>query len=178
MKYSKEFYMLLAHINPAIYDVIFPHGPIQNFSGSESREFKAGNYQTQGNVFGTDLSGDLKVLAKLSWRMKNLTEDLRAVVVHAKSYAEQGNEYNSTSSVISELIDEYCGNGIRFPFPPRPHWFDRNPTIAEKVAAASLFVHASSALEGTEIESALQQGADKILDSAIEQVAGTKSISR
>lgn len=174
MKFSKDFYLLLGHINPAIYDFIFPHGPVQNFSGYAARESKARYYQAQGSAYGTDFSGDLKVLAKLSWKMSNLAADLRTVTVQAKSFQEQRNGVSGRSSFISELIDEYCGTVPRFHFPPRPNWFDEKVTIEEKVAAAALFAQAAAFVEGTEIESVLFEGADKILNSAMEQVAAHK----
>ncbi len=44
MKYSRNFYELLAHINPAMYDAIFPMNPFAHFNASSGStpEFKLG----------------------------------------------------------------------------------------------------------------------------------------
>lgn len=165
MKYRKELYLMLAHINPALYDVIFPQGPL-NIGAPQQVRMYSHEHQTQGSIFGTDYSGELTVLARLSWKMKHLIESLRTVIIQSKAFSEQGNKTKGMQSFVSALIDEYCGNGIRVPFPPRPKGFE-TMSVHEKVAAATVFAHAATAMQGTELETIFGEGADKVLDSAI-----------
>lgn len=169
MKYSKDIYLLLARINPALYDVIFPMGPVKYAAGGGERELIFHNYETLGNMYGTDLSGEVKVLAKLSWRMKTLIAELRSVITFEKIAHGQLNSSHGAAALISEIADEYCGTVVRQHFPPRPHWADGKLTIEEKVSAATIFSQAASYAVGTDIEEVLAEGADKILDSAIAQ---------
>lgn len=166
MKYSKEMISLLGHLNPSIYDFIFPHGPVQQVQATSKKDFVSANYQTQGSIYGTDFSGELHLLAKLTWKMKNLTEDLRAVIIQSKLSGQEG-KAEGFSSFVSEIADEYCGTVTRIPFPPKPHWFDDTLTIQERVAAATIFSQAAATVKGTELETFLSKGADRILDSAL-----------
>jgi len=175
MKYSKEFIALIAHINPALFDVIFPMGPLYVHE-SNLKEFKIGDHATKGSIFGTDMSGDLKVFAKFSWKMRNLTEQLRSILVQSKLTGEREDNSGRLNSMIQEVIDDYCGNGI-IHFPPKPRWMNKQVTVEEKVGAAILLSEAASAVDGTELETMLSEGADKILDSAIAQVGETENKS-
>lgn len=169
MKYSRQFYELIAHLNPALYDVIYPMGPVKNVHAT-SAAFIERSYQTKGSNYGTDFSGEYKLPVKLTWGMKNLTDKLSMIITqHSISPIEKANG-EGANAFVSDLIEPYCGNTPRrIPFPPKPHGIAEAVTFEEKVSAAVIFAHASFAVQGSILEIMFAEGADKIIDSAMAQ---------
>jgi hypothetical protein len=167
MARAVSFVSILGRLNPAIYDVIFPHGPI---------------------VFTRVAAGLHDRVSAVALNPQPLPprEQLQLAAVHVArdlafaALAAEAAGHGGGARGIASAIDDWCGNGrpprpIPWPGPwPLPWPFDTEPhkewdVQASQVAGALSLAAIAARLGPGEIRDALAKGADQLLDAATEQ---------
>jgi hypothetical protein len=163
MAKATQLVSILGRINPAIYDFIFPHGPVQTRGFGSRIDEVALNPQPLPPEPPPD-------------RLQRVS----ALVAHkiaSAAIAMEAAGQDSAARIVSAAIDDWCGNGrppIPIPWPgPWPFAFD--PVTAPKdldVAASRLvgalsFAAVASRMGAGKVRDALSAGADKLLDASL-----------
>ena len=167
MARAVTFVSILGRLNPAIYDVIFPHGPIV-FS-----RVAAGLHD---RVSAVALNPQpLPPRDHLQLAAALVARDIAHAAIGAEATGQGGGARS-----IAVAIDDWCGNGRPprpFPWPgpwPCPWPFETEPqkdwdVQASQVAGALSLAAIASRLAPGEIRDALAKGADQLFDAAAEQ---------
>jgi hypothetical protein len=154
---------VLGKIDPAVWDAIIPHGPIQRLS--VARSFRPG--------------GELVALNPQPLPPKEAFLIESAAVAHDIAYAAINAEAARSDAVgpmVSEAIRGWCGNEPRpwprpwpIPWPPEP---EPNPDWdidASRVVGALSLANVASRLDEGPARDALTQGAEQLLEVGLEQ---------
>ena len=156
---------VLGRINPAVWDVIIPHGPVSSRS-SAVRAFAPGV--------------DAVALNPQPLPPKELFHRASAAVAHDIAFAAisaQAAGSDAAGRIVSDAVDDWCGTRPRpfpwphpwpFPWPPEP---EPNPDwdIAEsRLVGALTLASVASRLQDGPARDALAKGAEQLLDVALE----------
>ena len=161
------FLAVLGRINPAIFDVIFPHGPIQRAG--------AARYQIRSAAVGRFSPGDLVSLNPQPLPPKEILQF--AAVEAANQIAEAAVVAQATDQDVGGLvavwIDDWCGNGRKpipwpwpwpFPWPvdpePNPDWDIPASQVAGALALAAVAIR----LDEGPAREALGAGAERLMN--------------
>ena len=164
MAKATQLIAVLGRINPAIFDLIFPHGPVQTAHRLASRfEEVALNPQP------LPPEPPPEKLQRVS-----------ALVAHEIAFAAIAMEAaggEGAARMINSAIDDWCGNGrppIPIPWPgPWPFAFDPAAAPKELDVAASrtvgalAFAAVASRMSSGKVREALSAGADKLLEAGL-----------
>ena len=167
MAKATQLVSLLGRLNPAIFDVIFPHGSVQAVGFASRINEVALNPQPLPPEPPPDRLQRVSVL-----------------VAHQIAFAAitiEASGQDSGVRLINSAIDDWCGNGrppIPIPWPgpwPFASSLDDAPTdldvaASRLVGALSLAAVASRMGKG-KVQEALSAGADKLLEASVGQVA-------
>ena len=156
---------ILGRINPAIYDVIFPHGPIV---------FHRAGFSQPGVSAASDLNPQpLPPKDQLLVAAASVARDVAFAALAAEAAGTGGG-----ARVIGAAIDDWCGTVPRVPFPwPRPWPFpwplnEKQPDLdiaaSRLVGALSLAAVAARLPDGA-VKDALSKGVDQLADVAVGQ---------
>jgi hypothetical protein len=168
MAKATQLLSVLARINPAIFDYIFPHGPVQ------SHAFASRIAQVALNPQPLPPEPPPEKLQRVS-----------ALVAHNIAFAAIAAEAAGQDGgvrMITSAIDDWCGNGrppIPIPWPgPWPFAFAVDELPKDLDVAASRLVGALSLaavaqrMGAGKVREALAAGADKLMDASL--AAGAK----
>jgi hypothetical protein len=162
---------VLGRIHPAIFDVIFPHGPVI---------FSRAAFGRQGGRSATELNPQpLPPVDGFLLASATVAHDIAFAALSAEA---AGNE--AASRIVTSAIDEWCGNGRpRFPIPwpgpwPFPWAFETEPQRSHDVAASQVVGALSLAavaarLSPGAVRDALSTGAEQLLDAATQRSTQT-----
>lgn len=163
MARSIQLLSVLARLNPAVFDVIFPRGPVHSHVFALRIDEVALNPQPLPPEPPPD---------KL--------QRVSALVAHQIAFAAITTEAAGQDSgvrMINSAIDDWCGNGrppIPIPWPgPWPFAFALNAAPKEFDVAASRFVGAlsfaavASRMGTGKVREALAAGADKLMEASL-----------
>lgn len=150
----------IARINPAVYDAIFPRGPISRYTSGVAEILLNPQPLPPGP------EPDVIQLEAVA---------LATRVVHAALDANLRGE-NSTQ-LVSEIVDDWCATPWprRWPWPgpgPRP---DEGPSPDPwrlddaRIIGATIFASYASRLGEGELRTALAEGAEKLVDTVIHE---------
>ncbi len=87
--------------------------------------------------------------------------------------AELIQEISGTTGYAARFVDDYCGNGFRFPWPfpgPRPNWFREEVTAMDLAVMAVQFDAAAKASANREVQSSLAQASTKLLETGLSKL--------
>ena len=168
MAKATQLLSVLARINPAIWDYIIPHGPVQGHSFASRINEVALNPQP------LPPEPPPETLQRVS-----------ALVAHQIAFtaiALEAAGQDGGARMISAAIDDWCGNGrppIPIPWPgPWPFAFSLDATPKDLDVASSRLVGAlafsavASRMGSGKVKEALSNGADKLLEASV--AAGTR----
>ena len=168
MAKATQLLSVLARLNPAIFDFIFPHGPVQSHGFASRINEVALNPQPLPPEPPPD-------------RLQRVS----ALIAHNIAFAAIAMEaagQDGGARMISSAIDDWCGNGrppIPIPWPgPWPFAFDlaaapkELDVAASRLVAALSFAAVASRMGSGKLREALSAGADKLLEASLE--AGTR----
>jgi hypothetical protein len=163
MAKATQLVSLLGRLNPAIFDVIFPHGPVQALGYVSRINLVALNPQPLPPEPPPD-------------RLQRVS----ALVAHQIAFAAIALDTSGQDSgvrLINSAIDDWCGNGrppIPIPWPgPWPFAFSLDTAPADLDVAASRLVGAlslaavASRMGEGKVQEALSAGADKLLEASV-----------
>jgi len=169
MAKATQLLSVLARLNPAIYDFIFPHGP------AVAHAFASRISEVALNPQPLPPEPPPERLQRVS-----------ALVAHNIAFAAIAAEAAGQGSgvrMISSAIDDWCGNGrppIPIPWPgPWPFAFalDDMPkdldVATSRLVGALSFAAVAQRMSTGEVSEALSAGADKLMDASL--AAGTES---
>jgi hypothetical protein len=168
MAKATQLLSVLARINPAIYDYIFPHGPVQGHALASRVNEVALNPQPLPPEPPPE-------------RLQRVSALVAQNIAFAAIAAEAAGQ-NGGVRMISSAIDDWCGNGrppIPIPWPgPWPFAFalDAVPedldVATSRLVGALSFAAVAQRMGKGKVRDALSAGADKLLDASL--AAGTK----
>jgi hypothetical protein len=154
---------VLGKLNPAIFDVIFPHGPVQSHAFASRISEVALNPQPLPPEPPPD-------------RLQRVS----ALVAHQIAFAAITMEAAGQDGgvrMINSAIDDWCGNGrppIPIPWPgPWPFAFalDAAPkeldVATSRLVGALSFAAVASRMGTGKVREALSAGADKLMDASL-----------
>ena len=163
MAKATQLVSILARINPAIYDFIFPHGPVQ------TRGFGSRIDEVALNPQPLPPEPPPERLQRVS-----------ALIAHniaSAAIAMEAAGQDSGARIVSTAIDDWCGNGrppIPIPWPgPWPFAFDPDTApkdldvAASRLVGALSFAAVASRMGSGKVREALSAGADKLLDASL-----------
>ena len=163
MAIATQLLSVLARLNPTIFDVIFPHGPVQ--SGFASR------------IDEVALNPQPLPPEPPPERLQRVSALIAQNIAFAAIAMEAAGQ-DGGARMVNSAIDDWCGNGrppIPIPWPgPWPFAFDLNAAPKELDVAASRLVGALSfaavalRMGSGEVREALSMGADKLLEASLE----------
>ena len=167
MAKATQLLSVLARINPAIWDYIIPHGPVQGHSfASRINEVALNPQPLPPEPPEQTLQ---RVSAQIAQRIA-----FAAIALEAAGQ-------DSGARMVSAAIDDWCGNGrppIPIPWPgPWPFAFglDAAPkeldVASSRLVGALAFAAVASRMGSGKVKDALSNGADKLLEAS---VAGAK----
>ena len=168
MAKATQLVSLLGRLNPAIFDVIFPHGPVQ------SRAFASRINEVALNPQPLPPEPPPERLQRVS-----------ALVAHNIAFAAIALEaagQDGGARMVTSAIDDWCGNGrppIPIPWPgPWPFAFDFGAApkdldvAASRLVGALSFAAVASRMSSGKVREALSAGADKLMEASL--AAGSK----
>ena len=169
MAKATQLLSVLARLNPAIYDFIFPHGP------AVAHAFTSRFAEVALNPQPLPPEPPPERLQRVS-----------ALVAHNIAFAAIAAEaagQGSGARMISSAIDDWCGNGrppIPIPWPgPWPFAFalDDMPkdldVAASRLVGALSFAAVAQRMGAGKVSDALSAGADKLMEASL--AAGTQT---
>lgn len=167
MAKATQLLSVLGRINPAIFDYIFPHGPV-------------GPHAWASRVNDVALNPQPLPPEPPEWLQR-----VSALVAHNIAFAAIAAEAAGQEGgvrMINSAIDDWCGNGrppIPIPWPgPWPFAFalDAVPkdldVAASRLVGALSFAAVAQRMGKGKVRDALSEGADKLLDASF--AAGAK----
>jgi hypothetical protein len=163
---------VLGRINPAIYDVIFPHGPRVRTAVSRFSDAAA------------DLNPQpLPPRDELLMASAIVARDIAYAAINAEAAGNDGG-----ARMIVTAIDDWCGNGrppIPIPWPgPWPFAFSLDDTPREldvagsRVVGALSFAAVASRLPAGKLRDALTTGSEKLMEVGLGQTSKTMAVGR
>jgi len=162
---ATQLLSVLARINPAIFDVIFPHGPVR------TNAFASRFSEVALNPQPLPPEPPPERLQRVS-----------ALVAHNIAFAAEAAGQDSGVRMINSAIDDWCGNGrppIPIPWPgpwPFPFALDDVPkdldVATSRLVAALSFAAVAQRMGKGKVREALSAGADKLME--VSFAAGTK----
>lgn len=165
MAKATQLLSVLARINPAIYDFIFPHGPV--WSRRIASRFSDAATELNPQPLPPDPPPDRLQLASALVARR---------IAFAAIAAEAGGQEGGGVRMINAAIDDWCGNGrppIPIPWPgPWPFAFALDDAPKEMDVAASRLVGAlsfaslASRMGAGKVRDALSSGADKLMEAS------------
>jgi hypothetical protein len=163
MAKATQLLSVLARLNPAIYDVIFPHGPVQ------SHMFTSRRSEVELNPQPLPPEPPPERLQRVS-----------ALVAHQIAFAAIALEAAGQDGgvrMIDSAIDDWCGNGrppIPIPWPgpwPFPFALDATPNeldvATSRLVGALSFAAVASRMGTGSVRDALAAGADKLMEASL-----------
>ena len=163
MAKATQLLSVLGKLNPAIFDVIFPHGPVQ------SRGFASRINEVALNPQPLPPEPPPERLQRVS-----------ALVAHQIAFAaitQEAAGQDGGVRMINSAIDDWCGNGrppIPIPWPgPWPFAFalDAAPkeldVATSRLVGALSFAAVASRMGASKVRDALSAGADKLLEAGL-----------
>lgn len=163
MAKATQLVSILARINPAIYDFIFPHGPVQ------TRGFVSRIDEVALNPQPLPPEPPPERLQRVS---ALIAHDIASAAIAMEAAGQDGG-----ARILSSAIDDWCGNGrppIPIPWPgPWPFAFDlvtapKNLDVAtSRLVGALSFAAVASRMGSGKVRDALSAGADKLLDASL-----------
>ena len=151
---------VLGRINPAVWDVIIPHGPVLSRSPA-LRLFSR----------GTEVALNPQPLPPKESFLFASAEVAHDIAFAAVSAQAAGSD--AVARIVGEAIDDWCGTRPRpipwphpwpFPWPPEP---EPNPdwdVAASRVVGALSLASVASRLQDGPARDALSKGAEQLLD--------------
>jgi hypothetical protein len=168
MAKATQLLSVLARLNPAIYDYIYPHGPVQSHTFASRINEVALNPQPLPPEPPPD---------KLQRVSALVAHQIAFAAIAAEAAGQDGG-----ARMITSLIDDWCGNGrppIPIPWPgPWPFAFalDTLPkdldVAASRLVGALSFAAVAQRMGAGKVRDALSAGADKLMDASL--AAGAK----
>jgi hypothetical protein len=164
MAKATQLVSVLGRLNPAIFDVIFPHGPVQATLGFASR------------INEVALNPQPLPPEPPPHRLQRVS----ALVAHQIAFAaialEAGGQ-DAGVKMLNSLIDDWCGNGrppIPIPWPgPWPFAFGLDTPAkdldvgASRLVGALAFAAVASRMGKSKVQEAMSAGADKLLEASV-----------
>lgn len=172
MSRTTALLQLIARINPAIWDVIVPMGPIL-VGGLTGRELLA----RSGAETAADELNPQPLPPRAQILRASASMSARLAELALTSQAQSGNG----AEVLLREIDDWCGNVPR-PIPWPPHWPwpwpwpipdpDPNPWLSAEVFAVAALTLASVGArldprDAGELRDAFDKGADQLAEAAV-----------
>jgi len=166
MAKATQLLSVLARLNPAIYDFIFPHGPAVAHAFASRLSEVALNPQP------------LPPAERLQRVSALVAHNIAFAAIAAEAAGQDGG-----ARMISSAIDDWCGNGrppIPIPWPgPWPFAFalDDMPkdldVAASRLVGALSFAAVAQRMGAGKVSDALSAGADKLMEASL--AAGTQT---
>jgi hypothetical protein len=157
---------VLGKVNPAVWDAIIPHGPIQAHT----------------HAFRSFSKGSEVELNPQPLPPKELLLFASAAVAHDIAFAAVSAEAagNDSARLVSRAIDDWCGTRPPhipipwpgpwpFPWPPEPEPHPDWDIGASRVVGALALASVASRLEAGEAYDALSKGAEQLLEAGLAQ---------
>ncbi len=159
---------ILGRLNPAIYDFIFPHGPVLQTAGAR-----------RISVFRDEVAAELNPQPLPPKELQFFAAAQVAHEIAAAAVAAQASGGNP-GRLIDSVLDEWCGNG-RWPWPwpgpgpdprgPFPDPWDPDGPVWDiagmRLVGALTFAGFASRMQDGAARKALAEGADRLLDVAV-----------
>ena len=171
MAKATQLLSVLARINPAIYDYIFPHGPV--WQRRIASRFSDAATELNPQPLPPDPPPDRLQLASAL-----VARRIAFAAIAAEAAGQDGG-----ARMISSAIDDWCGNGrppIPIPWPgPWPFAFalDDMPkdfdVAASRLIGALSFAAVAQRMGAGKVSEALSAGADKLMEASL--AAGTET---
>ena len=175
MAKATQLLSVLGRINPAIYDVIYPHGPVLSHAvAGISRVADELNPQPLPPGPPPD---------RLQLASALLARDIAYAAITAEAAGHEGGV-----RMITSAVDDWCGNGrppIPIPWPgPWPFAFDladlpkQLDVPASRLIGALSFAAVASRMANGKVRDALTAGADRLLDAGLSAGIKEPAVSR
>jgi hypothetical protein len=156
---------VLGRINPAIYDAIFPHGPILTLTRPFSGQ--AGQRATELNPQPLPPKDELLVASAA------VSRDIAFAALSAEA---AGN--HAAARIIGAAVDDWCGTGrprVPIPWPspwPLPWALETEPqrewdVAASRVVGALSFAAVAARIPDGAVREALAKAAEQLLEVAL-----------
>jgi len=163
MAKATQLLSVLARINPAIYDVIFPHGPVgPNGFRSRVAEVALNPQPLPPEPPPHELQRASVLVA----------HNIAAAAIAAEAAGQDGGARS-----IASAIDDWCGNGrppIPIPWPgpwPFPFALDAVPrdldVASSRLVGALSLASVAQRMAPGKVRDALSAGADKLMDASL-----------
>ncbi len=175
MAKATQLLSVLARINPAIYDIIFPHGPVLSHAVTGVSRI-ADELNPQPLPPGPPPD-------RLQMASALLARDIAYAAITAEAAGHDG-----AVRMINTAIDDWCGNGrppIPIPWPgPWPFAFELTDApkdldvSASRLVGALSFAAVASRMAGGKVREALTAGADRLLDAGLSAGVKEPALSR
>jgi hypothetical protein len=176
MAQASKLMLILARMNPAMYDALFPHYPLirETFGATKARSART-------------FTGDEVMLQPQPLPPKDAFLVASAEVAQEISRAAIAAEVTggSPASIVAEAMDGWCGTPVPWPWPwpwpwsgpwgglgggdpePHPEWdFD-----ASRLVGSLTLASVAARMQDGEARTALDQGAEQLLAAALESRA-------
>ena len=167
MAKATQLLSVLGRINPAIFDYIFPHGPVQRLAFASRFSEVALNPQPLPPEPPPE---------KLQRVSALVAHNIAFAAIAAEAAGQEGG-----ARMIHSAIDDWCGNGrppIPIPWPgPWPFAFalDALPkdldVAASRLVGALSFAAVAQQMGKGKVRDALSEGADKLLEASFAAAA-------
>ena len=156
---------VLGKINPAVYDAIFPHGPVGPH-GLAVRRFSPG---AEVGLNPQPLPPKEALLVASA----EVAHDIAFAAVSAQAAGTDG-----AGRLVAQAIDEWCGTRPRplpipwpgpwpFPWPPEPEPHPDWDIGASRVVGALALAQVASRLQEGDARDALAKGAEQLLEAGL-----------
>ena len=154
---------VLGKINPAVWDVIIPHGPVGPHGGFRHFSKVAAELNPQ----------PLPPKHELLVASAAVAHDIAFAAVSADA---AGND--AASRIVARAVDDWCGTRPPripipwprpwpFPWPPEPDPHPEWDIAASRVVGALSLASVASRLEDGDLRDALGKGAEQLLDAGL-----------
>jgi hypothetical protein len=163
MANARQLLAVLTKLNPAIFDVIFPHGPVQSLGFASRINEVALNPQPLPPEPPPE-------------RLQRVS----ALVAHQIAFAAitlEAAGQDGGVRMVTSAIDDWCGNGrppVPIPWPgpwPFPFALDATPkeldVATSRLVGALSFAAVASRMGTSKVRDALLAGADKLLEAGL-----------
>jgi hypothetical protein len=165
MAKATQLLSVLARINPAIHDFIFPHGPVLSHAVVSRISAAATELNPQPLPPGPP-PDRLQIASAL------IARDIAFAAITAEAAGQEGGV-----RMINSAIDDWCGNGrppIPIPWPgPWPFAFDlaavpKDLDVAtSRLVGALSFAGVASRMGTGKVREALSAGADRLMEAGL-----------